>query len=189
VDTLVWVLLESTVTLAVILALVSFFLLVYWRRSGRPRPLLIGLAVAFVLLGLQALIVTKREHAAATLSRIETDLLASRVEALDRALAADFQAGHMNHESFVDFARRQLKVVEIHWLRRTSPRVEQSQKDSFRISVGYTADVTAHGYVGPVGSRWTITFVREGGGWRIGRIDPPMINRQQFNDWHDFRRW
>jgi hypothetical protein len=188
VDTLVWVVLESTITLAVILALANFFLLVHWRRSGRPRPLLIGLAVAVVLLALQALIVTRREHAASTLKRIETDLLASRVEALDRALATDFEAGHMNHERFVDFARRQLAVVEIHWLRRTGPRVEQSQKDRFSISVGYTADVTAHGYVGPVGSRWTITFVREVGKWRIGRIDPPMINRHQFNDWRDFRR-
>ncbi len=187
-ETLVWVLLESTVTLAVILALANFFLLVYWRRSGRPRPLLIGLAVAVVLLALQALIVTKREHAATILSQIETDLLASRVEALDRALATDFQAGHRNHEAFVDFARRQLEVVEIHWLRRTGPRVEQSEKDTFTISVGYTADVTAHGYVGPVGSRWRITFVREAGEWRIGRIDPPMINRRQFDDWRDFRR-
>ena len=187
-ETLVWVLFESTITLAVVLALANFFLLVYWRRSGRPRPLLIGLAVAVVLLVLQALVVTKREHAAAILQRIETDLLVSRVEALDRALATDFQAGSRDHDRFVDFARRQLEVVEIHWLMRTSPRVEESQKDTFTISVGYTADVTAHGYVGPVGSRWRLTFVREAGEWRIGRIDPPMINRRQFDDWRDFRR-
>jgi hypothetical protein len=188
VDTLVWLLFESIVALGIILALVNFFLLVHWRRSGRPRPLLIGLAASLVLLVVQGLVVTKREHAAAILQRVEADLLAARVDALDRALSAGFRAGSWDHDGFVDFARRQLELVKIHWLRRSSPRVEQSQKDRFVVSVGYLADVTVQGFVGAVRSRWRITFMREGDEWRVETIDPPEIERHQYCNWRQVGR-
>jgi hypothetical protein len=188
VDTLIWVLFESIVALGVILALVNFFLLVYWRRSGQPRALLIGLAASLILLVVQSLVVTKREHAAAILQKIEADLLAARVEALDRALSTGFQAGSRDHDGFVEFARRQLKLVKIHWLRRSSPQVEQSQEDRFVVSVGYLADVTVEGFVGTVRSRWRITFAREGDQWRIETIDPPQIEQHQYRDWRQVGR-
>ena len=53
-----WIFLESLPALGALLFTVNFFLLVYWRRSGRVRPLLIGLGAAIVLLIVQAAVVT-----------------------------------------------------------------------------------------------------------------------------------
>ncbi|MBU0640838.1 MAG: hypothetical protein KKB50_18385 [Planctomycetes bacterium] len=180
---LIWFLFESAATLAGALGLVCFWLLVHWRRSGRPRPLQTGLAVGVLLLIIQGLVVTRRERAGEILDRIETDLVAGRTAALDAALVPGFQAGRMNRAAFLSYVERQLQAVDIELIRRTSLHVADSRADMFMVDTAYQADVAMDMFTGLVRSQWTITFAQTGTDWQISAIAPPRIERIQYPDW------
>src|SRR5262245_16644152 len=93
-----WVFFESTAALSALIGLSLFFLLVHWRRTSRPRPLLIGLAISVVLFVTQELVVTRREHAERVLAPVLRDLTANRTDALAAALAPTFRADEMNRD-------------------------------------------------------------------------------------------
>jgi len=180
------ILFESTITLAIFAALVNFGLLVYWRKARDVKPLLIALGVTAVLFVVQSVVVTTREHVERILSQIEKDLVASRVDALEQALAPKFSSGNMDRDAFVEFARSNLERVQIHWLRRSHLQVRRASRDLCTASVGYVGDVTAEGYVGRAHTRWSITFIREDGQWRISGVDPPTIMNTEHRSWKDF---
>lgn len=171
-DWLIWIMFESAVALAAVLGTVLFALLVYWRRGGSPRPLLIGLVVLLVLLILQPLVVTRREHAGRIMSAIEQDIVAARTDALAAALAPGFHAGRRDADAFVAFVRAKMQQIDVHWLERQSLRLEpldSPTSDCFAVSVGYLADV-ANEYEGTIPSRWQIEFTRTPAGWKISTI-------------------
>ena len=98
---LTWFALESTLALAAALFTANFTLLVMWRRTGRGRPLLAGLAVSILLLAIQGFVVTRREHAGRLLRTIERDLLTAQTTGLSAALADDFRTARMDKGSFL----------------------------------------------------------------------------------------
>jgi len=185
-----WFFLESTLALAGCLAVVLFALLVRWRRTLRPRPLLIGLGLAAALLIVQAAVVTRREHADRIMRQIESDLVASRVDALAGALSARFQIPQTgwDRERFIGIARRYLAWIDIHTLTRRALEVQRSEPERFEIYVSYLADASTEDfrYVGL--SRWLIAFVREEGKWRIVEIQPTELDRRPVAGWSKLPR-
>lgn len=183
------VLFEWFYVLAVPLFLVNFFLLVYWRRSGRPRPLIIGLGVAAVLLLLQELVVTHREQAMRVLGPIREEVVLSRTAALERSLSPRFSSDGLDRDDFIQLARAGLARMRVRGLVRTALEVLQSQPESFVVSVTYFAREVEVGtsVPQPVKSKWHITFVREQGGWLIGGITAVEINNQAVRDLEELR--
>ena len=183
-DWLAWFLLESSPVLGAALFTANFVLLVYWRRSGRVRPLLIGLAVAVALLAVQTLVVTRREHAARILKGIQQDVIAAQTENLGLALSDRFDADGMGPDAFVEFVARQYDRVRVRSVIRSELQVESSQPDQFIVAVAYQADVSTGGYGGWLRTRWDITFERTAAGWRIVRIQPTYIDGMPTPDWN-----
>ncbi len=189
VDFLVWLLFESTLMLGGCLAVMLFILLVHWRRTLKPRPLLIGLAIAVVLLIVQAAVVTRKEHADRIMKRIETAVLASQPEVIAGTLSARFriEQPEMDGERFADLVRAYMQWVNVRTLSRRALTIEESRDDTFRASLSYLGEVTARNFTGLVQSRWSITFIRDQDGWRILSIEPTMLQRQAVKGWGDFR--
>ncbi|RMF86045.1 MAG: hypothetical protein D6744_00405 [Planctomycetota bacterium] len=181
-----WLFLESTPALAIVLAVALFVLLVYWRRTLRARPLLIGLAAAAALLTLQAVIVTPREHALALMRVVERDVVDGRTDGLAAALGRGFEAGERDREAFLDFVHRQQQRVHVHSVRRGSARVEKQAGDSLTLLMQYGARVTSAGYSGSIPSVWRITFERQGKAWRITRIEPVRLGLMNLASWREF---
>lgn len=170
---LTWVFLESQIALGIVLGLALFGLLVHWRRSLNPRPLLVGLAVAVVLLFAQKSVVTQGEHAGLILDEIQRDLLKSRPDAIEQSLADPFQAGEMDRTEFLNVVRTQLRKVRIHQLSRGSLRLTQSEAGAFQVQASFSARVDSADYgANVVPSSWQLDFVKTSEGWRIRRIEP-----------------
>jgi hypothetical protein len=184
-DFLIWLLLESTLALGGCLVVLLFVLLVRWRRTLKPRPLLIGLALSVVLLLLQALVVTRREHADRIMRAIELDLVASRPDAITAALSERFYVSETgwDRDRFLDRVRQYLEAVDVRTLTRRKLAVETSEAGRFQIYVSYLADISTRELDSPVLSRWQIEFVDEAGQWRILTIQPTSIERRPIGGW------
>ena len=185
VDFLVQLLFESRLMLGGCLAVMLFVLLVYWRRTLKPRPLLIGLAIAVVLLIVQAAVVTRWEHADRIMTRIETAVLASQPEAIVAALSGRFHIAETNWdgEEFLDRVRRYMQAVDVRTLTRRTLEIEENDADRFQIYVSYWADVSTRDFAGGLLSRWLIRFVRDDDGWRIISIEPTQMDRRTVRGW------
>jgi hypothetical protein len=185
---LIWFFFESVPALAAVLGVALFVLLVYWRRGGRARPLLVGLAIAAALLLIQRLVVTQREQAGRILKSIESDIVASRTAALAAALAPDFDADGLDRDAFLAMVRRQLEHVKVRWVDRWRLEVHESAAERFVIEAVYTADVTAEVYSGTASGTWSITFVHSPAGWRIACVRPIRVGDLSDPTWHDLDR-
>lgn len=183
-----WLLFESFWTLSALLVVALFVLLVYWRRRSKPGPLLIGIGVAFVLLVLQNVVTTQREHARQIMDAVVHDLVESRTAALEAALAADFNAGEVSGQSldrdaFLQLVRRRLQTVNLRWVQTWQLKVADSAADSFTIAVSYLSEATADRNAGTIRSRWRITFTRKPDGWKISNIQPEYIDVLSDANW------
>jgi hypothetical protein len=185
VDFLVRLLFESTLMLGGCLAVILFVLLVYWRRTLKPRPLLIALALTVILLIVQAAVVTRWEHADRILQRIEAGVLASQPEAIAAALSGRFHIAETNwdDEEFLDRVRRYMQAVDVRTLTRRALEIEESNADRFQIYVSYWADISTRDFAGGLLSRWRIVFVVEEHGWRIISIEPTELGRVTIGGW------
>jgi len=179
---------ESVAGLAAVLAVVLFVLLVYWRRSGRSKPLLIALAVTVLLFVVQTLVVTAREHVAQVMSAIEKDLVHARTAALAVALAPEFETAGMDRDAFVAYVARQMKKVDVRSVERQSLGVEESAGDRLTVTAAYLADVTVQDYAGELLTRWSLTFVRTPDGWQIVAIQPLYVSGIDHPTWTDIDR-
>lgn len=166
---------ESPLLLAAVAFLPLFFLLVYWRRTLRPAPLLVALGATAAILIAQIVVVTNREQAARILDRVERDLLRASVVELTGALSSDFVGMGAPRPEFVSFATAQIERVRIIELDRKRLDVVESGSRRFVAIVGYWAEVQLRDYNGPLRSRWRIEFSRADDGWRISRIDAEEI--------------
>lgn len=186
---LTWLLLESRPALLVLVTLALFALLIYWRRTGRGRPLWVGLALAGGLVVIQELVVTRREHAGRMLHAIEQDLLASRTTALEAALADDFDAGEdLDRAAFLAYVRAHLEVIHIRWLDRLRLRVVASAGGEFAVLVSYHADVTGFLATGAVISEWRLHFAWREPRWRITHIRPVSFAGETRVSWRGLDR-
>jgi hypothetical protein len=174
--------------LAVVLFTVNFILLVRWRRGGRARPLLIGLVLSVVLLGVQGVVVTRREHAARVLRPIEHDLTAAQTTRLAAALADDFRAGRMDKEHFLALVARYCDRVRIRSLHRSQLTVRDSQPERFVVEAAYQADLRSDFLSGWIRSRWELTFTHTPDAWRIAVIRPLYVDGFDNPDWDSFNR-
>ncbi|MBU0616192.1 MAG: hypothetical protein KKI02_00595 [Planctomycetes bacterium] len=184
-DFLVQLLFESRLMLGGCLAVMLFVLLVYWRRTLKPRPLLIGLAIAVVLLVVQAAVVTRWEHADQIMKRIEAGVLASQPEAIAPALSGRFHIAETNwdDQEFLDRVRQYMQAVDVRTLTRRALEIEENDADQFQIYVSYWADISTRDSAGGLLSRWRIVFVAEEHGWRIISIEPTQMDRTTVRGW------
>lgn len=187
-DWLIWLLFESLLALAIVLFIIDFCLLVYWRRRGRARPLLIGLTLSVVLLIVQALVVTRTEQAQRVLAGIEDDILHAHTEHLAAALAPDFTAGRMDAREFVAFVQRQYDHVRVRALNANQWQIRDDGPGRFVASVAYQGDIVLNEYAGMIRTRWDITFIRTDAGWRILAIEPTYIDGLEPPYWTHFDR-
>ncbi len=173
---LTWVLLESPVALGVLLGTALFVLLVYWRRTGRPRPLVVGLVLSVALFVAQGLIETRREAGLRQLGIIEEAVLRGDARPVADTLAPTFAAGGRDRAAFVDYMNRWLGRLRVRTLDRTwpPPRVEESDGERFVLSVSYLADLAGE-YAGTLPSGWRLTFVRTPDGWRLAGVEATYI--------------
>ena len=170
-----WILFEELAALGALLFTVNFILLVYWRRSGRWQPLVVGLAVAIVLLVVQKLVVTQREHAIRVLEPLENDVLTEQTTALAVALAPQFEASGMGRDDFLAYVQRQYDNWSISSLRRSSVLVSDSTPDRFVVVANYQANIMSQGFAGLLPTSWDITFVKTETGWQILAVQPRHI--------------
>lgn len=187
-----WFLFDSALALSLTAFAGLFVLFVLWRRGGSPRPLLIGLVVTAVLLVVEALVVTPREHADRVLAPLENDLLAGRLDVLPDLLADDFQAGDssdglFDRGEFVAAARKTLRGMEMRWLTRSNLEVQSHSPARIIARAVYLCNLRTNAFAGTVKSAWRIEFVRVGDAWKIGRIDPPEIDGYQMPHWNFLR--
>lgn len=180
---LTWFFLESLPALAASLFTANFILLVIWRRGGRVRPLLIGLAVSVVLITVQGLVVTRREHAAALLKGIERDLMSAQTGRLAAALADDFQTGNLDKGQFVALVARRYETLRVCSLHCSQLEVRDCQPDQFIVETAYQADVRGDLGGGWIRSRWELTLSRAPDGWRIAAVRPLYIDGFDHPDW------
>ena len=177
--------LESQLMLGAILAVAIFVLLVHWRRTLKPRPLLIGLAVSIILLIVQAAVVTRRERADIIMTRIEKAVLVSKADGVGAEISARFrvETPEMDRARFVELVRVYMQRVDVRTLARRKLEVVSGTPERFEALVSYFAEINAGDYSGPAQSRWRIIFVKEADRWRIISIEPTMLNRQTVAGW------
>ena len=189
-DFLARLLFESTLLLGGCLAVILFVLLVHWRRTLKPRPLLIGLAIAALLLIVQAAVVTRWEHADRIMKQIEAAVLASQPEPIAMTLSSRFRIADMDwdDEEFLDRVRRYMQAVDVRTLRRRALEIEKNETDRFQTYVSYLADVGTRQVNGLVLSRWRIVFVEEDRAWRIISIEPTQLDRTTVSGWQGLPR-
>lgn len=175
-DRLTWLLFESQAALASAAAFILFWLLVHWRRSHNPRPLLIALLVALVLLGVQSLVVTRREAAAALLDRVEAAIVRGRADELSPLLSADFHYGPLSRPEFIEFVRVWMERVQVQATGRGTIGAPQDAGERFSVEVPYLSRVSMREWAGQMlPTRWRIVFVDESGVLRITDITPLEI--------------
>lgn len=177
-----WLFLESFTALAGLLFVVNFVLLVYWRRSRRGRPLLVGLAVSAGLLTVQTLVVTRKEHALRIMAALVQDVRTARTEAFQAHLTPDFRMDRLDKAEFLSLLERFYDEVRVRDVRNTQFRVVAAERDEFRVTTTYLADVTGQ-YRGWHISVWDIGFVRSGAGWHIAAIECLEIDGQRQPNW------
>jgi hypothetical protein len=184
-DGLTWLFLESPAALGICLGLMLFGLLVHWRRTLKPRPLLVGMAVALVLMIVQKVVVTQREEAGLILDAIQADLLASRSDAIERSLHDPFTAGRMDRDEFLRLVREKLRTVRIITLSRSELVVTtRDAAGSFDVEAAFVSRVNV-GEFGqyPIPTRWMLRFVRDGERWRIRQIEPISLGGRGGVNW------
>jgi hypothetical protein len=181
---LTWLFLESPAALGTCLGLMLFGLLVYWRRTLKPRPLLVGLAVTIVLLLVQKVVVTQREHAGLILDAIQSDLLASRSDAIERSLHDPFTAGRMDREDFLRLVREKLRTVRIITLARSALVVTKREPAAFEVKAAFASRVNV-GEFGryPIPTSWMLRFERQGERWTIRQIEPISLGGRGGVSW------
>jgi hypothetical protein len=183
---LTWLLFESPIALGIVLGLVLFALLVHWRRQGQPRPLLIGLGAAIVLLIVQVLVVMPREHASRLLDAIQADFVRGRADVLAAALTPDFHAGEMDAGEFVTYVRARLHTWRVRWVERTDLQVQDQGAGRYGVAAAFLAEVS-DGSGGSFTSRWKLTLVDTPSGWRLASVEPDSIVGQHLS-WHEIAR-
>jgi hypothetical protein len=183
-DGLTWLFFESPAALGACLGLMLFGLLVYWRRTLKPRPLLVGLAIALVLLIVQKVVVTQREHAGLILDSIQADLLASRADAIERSLHDPFSAGRMDRDEFLRLVREKLRTVKIITLSRSELAVTKREAGAFEVEAAFVSRVNI-GELGqyPIPTRWMLRFVQDGERWKIRQIEPISLGGRAGVSW------
>ena len=167
------------------LAVILFVLLVHWRRTLKPRPLQIGLAIAVVLLIVQAAVVTRWEHADRIMQRIEAAVLASQPEPIEATLSEHFHIAETGWDraDFIRIVRSYMSWVDVHSLSRRKLEVTRNEPESFQIYISYFADASTSDYRHVGLSRWLIQFAHEADGWRIISIEPTQLDRTTVRGW------
>ncbi len=191
IDTLAWIFLESPMALGVLSAFVLFLLLVYWRRGGSPKPLLVGLIVCSGLFIAQSLIQTTRERVLSVMGGIESDVVASRAGALQAALAPGFQVdlgtGVVDRFAFVAYAKAWLERIRVTSLTRTDLKITRVDSGTLDVQISYLAHLRYKDYVGLHPSSWRIRFVQVGDDLQITKIDPVNVAGAQGPGWAGIR--
>jgi hypothetical protein len=165
-----FIFLENLIAFGVVAFLANFALLVYWRRGGRPRPLLVGLALTLILLIIHVAVDTRREIAIDTLARIERDLEDGVTTHLRPSLADSFEAYGYDRDAFVAFVESKQRHINLERVDLLTLTLIESETDRFTVRAYYRAEAESLAYRNDFLSQWRLRFVRSDAGWRIDRV-------------------
>lgn len=179
---------ESWLALLIVGVLSNFAALVHWRRGGSAKPLLATMAIALLWWIAQAVVDTPTEIATRLLREVEEDVVASKTSRLAAVLAADFSAGDMDRERFVDLVKGRLRTFDVRSLSRVRLEVLNREPKRFRMGVTYWASVARGNIDGYIKSLWQIEFAKNDRGWKISRIEPEEINEMRIQSWQNLPR-
>lgn len=189
---LTWLFFESLLALAALVATAWFVLLVYWRRTGRVLPLLIGLGVGLLLFALQAAVTTRRETAARVLTQLEDAVVRSNMPAFEALLAPHFatDAGNgplLNREAFLAWVHARMDQMDIIWVNRRTIELVDTAPDHFSVRVSYVAEARiGRESNGPFPSRWFFVFARgPGDHWLIQQVRAESVAMVRTPHWAD----
>lgn len=183
---LTWLFLESFPALSISLFVVLFWLLVWWRRGGSVRPFLVAMLIGAVLLVVQSLVTTQREHAARVLSAVERGVPRADIKPLEASLTRSFQAAQLARDEFIGMAQRRLQEFRVNNVRRVTLSIDQSGPDRFVALAAYQCDIDHPDFgSGWLATGWRFTFLRVEGEWRIDEIDLPTVNGVKLRNWRD----
>ncbi|MGE3180378.1 MAG: hypothetical protein AB7N71_02010 [Phycisphaerae bacterium] len=178
-----FVFLESPLSLAIVAFCALFVLLVYWRRTLKPRPLLVGLLITVVAFGVQHFVETRREWAAKTLEIIEAEATRAQLTTLQTVADPNFNAGDLDRETFFELAAMRLQQYPIREIDRKALELATSSDDRFTVRGRYRV----LGDFGNIGSSFGCTvefeFIRRDDGWRLLNMPPPSIATHSFPSW------
>ena len=89
----------------------------------------------------------------------------------------------MDDEEFIAFAERGLKRVDVDLIRRMNLSITVSSETSFVARVVYLSNVrVAEVFDRLIKTVWEVTFVHEGGQWRIERIQVIRVGDVEVSD-------
>lgn len=193
---LTWLFFESLPALAVLVATAWFVLLVYWRRTGRVRPLLIGMGVGLLLFVLQAAVTTRRETAAQVLTQLEDAVVRSNLPALEALLAPNFatDAGNgpvLNRAAFLAWVHARMEQIDIVWVNRGPIELVDTAPHDFSVRVSYAAEARMRRESsGTFPSRWFFVFVRgPGDNWLIQQVRAESVAMVRAPHWATLTGW
>lgn len=166
---------ERPLLLIGLLAIVEFILLWLWARQPTARArwaALAGLALAPVLLWVQAMVVTDRERITAVCRKMADAMEAGDVAALGRHVAPLFAVGDVGRTDLLESLTRVLSRI----------RVEEPRLSDFEVSVerdraraSFQAAcrlVTQSAIESGMVSRWELSFREIDARWQVVEIKP-----------------
>ncbi len=177
-DTLRWIFFESPLALALLAGFVNFWLLVHWRRSGKPRPLLVGLGVTVVLFIVQAWVETPREAVRRIVGELERAVEHRQIEPFERYLAGSFVAGSLGRETFIETVRAVLPELDVFVLLRQKLDVVAVDRGQVVATVYYVGNARYGDQGGAFKAWFDFRFGQIDGRWRIVAIDRFAVNDQ-----------
>lgn len=191
-----WLFLESLPALVALVGTAWFVLLVYWRRTGRAQPLLVGLGVGVALLALQAAITTRRETAAQVLGQLEDAVVHANMPAFEALLAPDFNTGTANgpaldRAAFLTWVHARMDQIDVVWINRGAIELADTAPDHFSVHVSYTAEARlGRESSGTFPSRWLFVFERRPGDtWAIQQLQAESVALVKTPRWADLTGW
>lgn len=177
-DTVRWILLESPLALALLAGFVNFWLLVHWRRSGRPRPLVAGLLITLAMFVVQAWVETPREAARRIISELERAVEHRQIEPFERHLADSFVAGSLDRAAFLQMVRAVLPELDVFMLLRQRLDVVPAADGQVVATAFYVGNARYRDEGGAFRAWFDFRFDRVGGRWQIVAIDRFAVNDQ-----------
>lgn len=175
-DTVRWIFLESPLALALLAGFVNFWLLVHWRRSGRPRPLLVGLAATVALFVVQAWVEMPREAVRRIVGELERAVEHRQIEPFERELAASFVAGSLDRRTFLEMVRGVLPELDVFMLLRQKLDVVPVDDGEVVATVHYVGNARYREEGGAFRAWFDFRFAWIDGRWQIVAIDRFAVN-------------
>jgi len=184
------ILFESNWLLLIVWVPVQFVLIAVWfrlRTRVTARIVWIGFTALPVLAVTSTLVETRREQVVAACHELAAYVCRANLPALDRRIAAEFQADELDREAFLTrleqaLARHRVADVSMRGFGVTFPDRDRAVAEFHAAAYVQSADLPYDRLT----SRWRLTFRREGDRWLLTALEPRPtgpLDPRRLQDW------